>query len=101
MALPELDESNFDEVINSGEVVIVDFYLPSCGPCKKLKHILDAVASEGVPVYLVNIDKHRKLAKNNSIVSTPTMRFFKDGALVEEIVGVREKEEIIEIYSKH
>lgn len=101
MAVQELNQAGFQEAIASEKVVIVDFYAEWCGPCKMLKPILEEVSSEGVTVYSVNVDNNKDLAAQFQVSSIPTVLLFKGGNKVDEFVGVREKEDIVAMASKH
>lgn len=91
-----LDNENFDELI-ANDIVLVDFYADWCGPCKMLAPILDTV--DFMPVLKVNVDEHPELAKRYGIMSIPTMIFFKDGSEVKKEIGLRNLNDIQEIYN--
>jgi len=101
MTVKELNESDFKHAIQSKKVVIVDFYAHWCGPCKTLGPIMEEVSSEGYTVYSVDVDENRALAQAYSVSSIPTVLFFKEGKKVDQFVGVREKEDIIEMAQSH
>lgn len=89
-----LDETNFDaEVLNYNGVVLVDFWAAWCGPCKMLGPILDDL-SEEIPqkVAKVNVDEVEALAQKYKIRSIPTMIVFKDGEIIETLVGLMQKQ---------
>ena len=83
--------SEFDQqVLKSETPVIVDFWAVWCGPCKMIAPHLDALATEyagKVKVVKVDIDNEREVAERYDIMSIPTLVFFKDGKVVEKIVG--------------
>ena len=85
-----LENENFKEVISSG-VWIVDFYADWCGPCKMLGPVLEELDDN---VLKINVDSHEDLAREFGVMSIPTICFFKDGSLVNKIVGFRSKDEI-------
>ena len=101
MAVKELNQSEFEEATSSKEVVVVDFYANWCGPCKMLKPILEEVSTEGITVYSVNVDENKELAQQFQISSIPAVILFKDGKQVDSFVGLKEKEDIIELVKKH
>ena len=85
-----LENENFKEVISSG-VWIVDFYADWCGPCKMLGPVLEELDDN---VLKINVDSHEDLAREFGVMSIPTICFFKDGKLVNKVVGFRSKDEI-------
>jgi thioredoxin 1 len=100
MAAITLTLENFEqEVINSKEPVLVDFWASWCGPCRMLSPIVDQVAeaAEGVKIGKVNVDEQEELADRYSIMSIPALKFFKNGEVVKETTGFIPKETIEEI----
>ena len=85
-----LENENFKEVISSG-VWRVDFYADWCGPCKMLGPVLEELDDN---VLKINVDSHEDLAREFGVMSIPTICFFKDGNLVNKVVGFRSKDEI-------
>lgn len=87
-----LTNLNFNEVVESSDLILVDFWADWCGPCKKMLPVLQDVAEEGkVSVAKVNVDENQDLAEKYQISSIPTMILFKDGAMVHQITGAMPK----------
>ncbi|HSX03943.1 MAG TPA: FAD-dependent oxidoreductase [Rhabdochlamydiaceae bacterium] len=83
-------ESDFDSLIQNSNV-IVDFYSPSCGPCKKLSPIFDAAVENHADKYQfvkVNISEFSELAQKYDVVGVPTVIVFKNGSEVERKTGL-------------
>ena len=100
MAAPNIvniTKDNFDqEVVKSARPVLVDFWAEWCGPCKMIAPILDELAAEydgKVKIAKVNIDDHQELAGQFRITSIPTLLFFKNGQVVDQVVGLRSKKD--------
>lgn len=101
----EVNDTNFEEeVIKSGNVTVVDFWAPWCGPCRKLSPVLDEISAElgdNVKVTKVNTDDNLKTAKEYSISGLPSILIFKNGEAVERLVGLMPKSTIIKSIQKH
>ena len=99
--LPDV-ASNFDEFVGNG-VAVVDFWATWCGPCRMLAPILDEVAEKFPQVKFgkVDVDNATELAKRFQIMSIPYVCVFKNGELVDSIVGLCDEDELSEMVSKH
>jgi thioredoxin 1 len=85
-------DNNFDEVISSNDLVLVDFWADWCGPCKMLSPILDEIANErGILVGKLNVDENPAKMEEYSVHSIPTMVLFKSGQPVKTIIGAKPK----------
>lgn len=99
--LINLNKESFEKVTSSKDkTLIIDFWAPWCGPCKALTPVLEELSSDmsdSVEVYKVNVDDNTELAQEHGVQSIPTLLVFKNGALSETIVGLKTKEELVEI----
>lgn len=103
MAVQEVNESNFDDAIKEG-VVMVDFWAPWCGPCRMVAPILDKLQDEmegKVKIIKVNVDENPSVAQRYGISSIPTMIIFKNGEQVDHIIGASTAERYKGILEKH
>jgi len=93
-----LTDTNFrQEVIDSQSPVLVDFWAEWCGPCKMLAPLLDDIASEydgKVKVGKLNVDEHQGVASEYGIRAIPTLLIFKNGQVVEHVVGLKSKRDL-------
>jgi len=85
--------AEFDETIASG-VTLVDFFAEWCGPCKMLGPVLEEVSNEysDIEFVKVNVDENMDLAQRFQIMSIPTVYIFKDGEVIGQMGGYRDKD---------
>ncbi|HDS05850.1 MAG TPA: thioredoxin [Deltaproteobacteria bacterium] len=97
-------DDNFEiEVLKSEKPVLIDFWAPWCGPCKAIGPVIEELAGElkdSVKVMKMNVDDNQKTAVNFGVRSIPTIILFKDGKVVDSIIGLVAKEKILELVKK-
>jgi thioredoxin 1 len=91
-------DNNFDlEVLKSDIPVLVDFWAPWCGPCRMVSPLVDELAEEltgKLKVVKVNTDENQEIAVKYGIRSIPTLGIFKDGEIVDGVIGAVPKQTI-------
>jgi len=95
----ELTDATFDAFIDANEMTIIDCWAPWCGPCRRMTPIMEelSVELEGrVGVSKLNVDENQAISVRFGIRAIPTLLVFKDKVLVDTLVGLRSKEDIIE-----
>ena len=100
-----LTDQNFEEEIIrfNSTPVLVDFWAPWCSPCQMIGPILREIAGEfkgKIKIGKLNIDENPETAGKYEIISIPCLKIFKEGKIVDEIIGLKSKEVIIEKINK-
>lgn len=101
----EITETNFQaEVLQADVPVLVDFWATWCGPCRMIAPVVEELATEyagKLKVGKVDVDSHQQLAMQYGIRSIPTLLLFKNGTVVEQIIGAVPKKALVDKLSKH
>ncbi len=92
-----LTERNFAEIVAATPLLLVDFWAPWCGPCRAVAPTLEEIAraeAGRVVVAKVNVDEEPTLAQRYQVQAIPTLMFFKDGQVVDTLVGAPPKADL-------
>jgi thioredoxin len=93
-AVQQITDAEFDQVINSGKPVFIDFWAPWCGPCRIIGPIVEELAPsyEGKAIIAkMNVDENPDVPQRFGVTSIPTLLMFKEGKLVDRAVGAMPK----------
>ena len=96
-----ITKDNFEnEIVKADKPVLVDFWASWCGPCRMLSPTIDEIAEEHpeIKVCKINIDDEAELAIRHGVMSVPTLMLFKNGEIAQTAVGVRPKDEILDLF---
>lgn len=100
MSVIHITAENFEsEVMNSDKPVLLDFWATWCGPCRMIAPIVEEIANErtDIKVGKIDVDDQAELAGRFGIMSIPTLVVVKDGKVVNQSVGAKPKNQILEM----
>ena len=97
-----VNTKEFNELKDSGKLILVDFFANWCGPCKMLTPVLSEISDErdDVEIVKVDVDKESGLAQSFGVMSIPTLYLFKNGEVVAKTMGYQGKDAINEFINK-
>ncbi|MFM9877091.1 MAG: thioredoxin [Rhodoglobus sp.] len=93
-ALDVTDATFAEEVLNSKDTIMVDFWAEWCGPCRAVSPILDQIAAEHadkIKIVKLNVDDNPQMAMKYQITSIPAMKVFRGGEVVKTVIGAKPK----------
>ncbi len=88
------DATFAEEVLNSKDTIMVDFWAEWCGPCRAVSPILDQIAEEHadkIKIVKLNVDDNPQMAMKYQITSIPAMKVFRNGEVVKTVIGAKPK----------
>jgi thioredoxin 1 len=101
----EITEQDFAGKVEHGKgLSVVDFTAEWCRPCKALAPVVEELASEyagKVSFFKLDVDKNQPVAQRYMVRSVPTLIFFKDGKVVDSLIGALPKQKLVEVITRH
>ena len=97
MSVQAVNQTKYEELMGSGETVLLDFYADWCGPCRMLSPVIEQIAAEHpeITVGKVNVDEEQALAMRFGITSIPFVALIKQGEVVGKSLGYRTKDDLV------
>lgn len=103
MAISHVTDQTFVTETSEG-LVLADFWAPWCGPCKMIAPVLEEIDAElngKVKIVKLDVDENQETAVKFGVMSIPTLILFKDGEVVDKVIGFQPKEALLGLISKH
>ena len=100
----EISDADFEKLIASEQLVLIDFYADWCAPCQKMKPYLEEISKEKqnkVKVLRINVDDNKQLCKTLKIDALPVLQLYKNKAIVWQNTGYIEKESVVTQINSH
>lgn len=100
--MEEITESQFEEITNSKNLVVIDFYATWCMPCRMLKPIMERVEGKfkDLSFYTLDATDAEEVSKQYRIFSVPTIIAFRDGKKIDSLVGLKTYDEIVDFINR-
>jgi thioredoxin 1 len=98
------DQAEFDNLLATADLLVVDYTATWCGPCKLISPFIDDLADtygDRATVMKLDIDAHKPIAQQFEVKSIPVVMFFKQGVMVEKILGAKTYQEYSEAIERH
>jgi len=93
---------HMEELVSEHDVVLADFYADWCGPCKMIEPVVEEIAAEtDAAVAKVDVDAQQGLARQYQVQGVPTLYLFADGEPVEQVVGLKQKPELVALVEQY
>jgi len=99
-----ITDGNFDQTINGGKPVLVDFWAEWCGPCRAMEPAINALATDyvgKVSIGKLNVDDNPSITMRYMVRGIPTVMLFKGGQIVDQIVGLVDKTTLKQMLDRH
>lgn len=103
MAIVNVTDQNFSQETSEG-LVLADFWAPWCGPCKMIAPVLEEIDGEmedKVQIVKLDVDENQETAGKYGVMSIPTLLLFKNGEVVDQVIGFQPKEALVDLINKH
>lgn len=103
MATLHLTKDNFEEkVLKSDKTVLVDFWAEWCSPCKMMGPVFEEASEECTDIVFgkINVDEENEIAREYKVMNIPTIMAFKNGEMVDKVIGVQSKEALLDFAKK-
>ena len=99
MSIQKVTQSNFTQIKNSKQTVLIDFYADWCGPCRMVSPLVEEIAEERPDCLIgqINVDEEPELAAAFGVSSIPMLVVMKNGQIVQQAIGARPKAQILQL----